>query len=149
MPLGLRAPPPATFRGEREPLKRTLGWEGPARPTANRALNGNDFCAQCLLKRARSCPNSLQSSPFARLLSGTRLRKLGRLSQCPSPGREPGPMEGGFHLLSSPCLRAPKQEGVPWMGSLLWVTSMLAASSLESSFQLLGKACLGSLLQAS
>lgn len=75
--------PPATFRGKGEPLKRALCWEGPARPTVNRALNGNYFCAQCLLKRPRSCPNSLKSSPFASPLSGTWLCQPGRLSQGP------------------------------------------------------------------
>lgn len=67
-----RTPPsPALFRGEAECLKRALCWEGLARPTVNRALNGDYFCALCLLKRAHSCLNSLQSSPFASPLPGT------------------------------------------------------------------------------
>lgn len=60
-----------------------------------------------------------------------------------APGRLLSP------FLSSPGLPAPKQEGMLWMGSLLGVTSILAASSLESPFQLLGKPRLGDLLQAS
>lgn len=79
---------------------------GPARHTVNRALNGSYFCAQCLLKRARSCLNSLRSSPFASPLSGTRMCQPGRPSQCLLPDGELDPWRIAFPLLSAPCPEA-------------------------------------------
>lgn len=116
--MGLRAPPPATFRGEGEPLKRTLCSEGPARPTANRALNGNYFFVLSVCLRGLA-PVQTRCSPHPLLASFLEPGCVSR-EGCQEPGRGPGLMEDGFQLSCPlPVSLLPSRRARPGWGLFL------------------------------
>lgn len=121
------APPPQPPWGEAELC--CACEKRPVRPTARRALNGSYFCAQCLLKRARSLlPELAASSPLARpFLEPGCVSPGGRHHACHQKG---SPAPGGWLPPPLPLEGRPWVVGFAWGGpSLFWKTVRVAKAS--------------------
>lgn len=117
MPLGLRAPPPATFRGEGEPLKRTL-LGGPSQAHSRSCFEWELFFVLSVCLRGLA-PVQTRCSPHPLLASFLEPGCVSR-EGCHS-ARQGTRTHGRWlsALLSTSCLPAPRQEGMSWMGSFL------------------------------